>query len=129
MMTDLLIILALLVIAAFFWQLRYMAEQSRRFAERECRKQKVQLLAIAMESAKPSLGGHAGLCWQARYQFEFSTDGLNQYRAHIVIRGKTITKIEWPIFPEPLWDEAPQARGAVGGGCGSRGNCRSGSCR
>ena len=46
MMTDLLIILGLLVVAAFFWQLRQMAEQSRRFVETECSKQKVQLLSV-----------------------------------------------------------------------------------
>ena len=126
MMTDVLLILAVGVIAAFFWQLRQMAEISRRFAERECQKQKVQLLAIAMESARPSFGGHSGICWQAKYMLEFSTDGINQFKATITMRGKQIQKIQWPIFPEPDWVEAPMTKGSIGGGCGSRGSCNSG---
>ncbi|HCD15188.1 DUF3301 domain-containing protein [Shewanella sp.] len=129
MMTDFLLIAALVMIAAFFWQLRQMAELSRVFAERECQRQKVQMLAIAMESARPSIGGKNGLCWKARFMFEFSTDGINQYRGHILMHGKQIQKIEWPIFPEPEWHEAPTARGSVGGGCGSGGGCSSGKCR
>ncbi|MGI2259605.1 DUF3301 domain-containing protein [Shewanella sp. GXUN23E] len=129
MMTDLLIILGLLVVAAFFWQLRQMAEQSRRFAEAECNKQKVQLLSVAMVSARPCFGGHTGIGWKAKFQFEFSTDGMNQFRAHINMQGNRITKIEWPIFPEPEWHQAPQAKGSIGGGCSSRGGCNSGRCR
>lgn len=128
MMSDLLLIIALVVTAAFFWQLRQMAELSRVFAEKECQKQRVQLLAIAMESARPSLGGTTGLCWKAKYLFEFSTDGMNQYRAYIWMQGKKILKIEWPIFPEPEWHEAPTSQGKFGG-CGTRSSCQSGNCK
>lgn len=129
MMTDFLLIAGLFVIAAFFWQLRQMAEISRVYASSECKKQKVQLLSVAMESARPSIGGSNGLCWRAKFIFEFSTDGLNQYRADIAMHGKRIQKIHWPIFPEPEWQEAPEARGSVGGSCGSRGSCNSGGCK
>ena len=129
MMTDFLLFAAVIVIVAFFWQLRQMAELSRVFADRECHKQKVQLLAIAMESARPSIGGSSGLTWKAKYLLEFSTDGINQYRAHIWMHGKTVKKVDWPIFPEPEWFEAPEARGSVGGSCGSRGNCNTGKCK
>jgi hypothetical protein len=125
MMSDLLVIIALVILAAFFWQLRQMAELSRTFAQSECSKQRVQLLAIAMESARPSLGGTTGICWKAKYLLEFSTDGLNQYNAHIWMQGKKIQKIEWPIFPEPEWLQAPMASGS----CGSSGGCHSGGCR
>ncbi|WP_065188667.1 DUF3301 domain-containing protein [Shewanella woodyi] len=129
MMTDFLFFAAVIVIAAFFWQLRQMAELSRIFANRECLKQKVQLLAVAMESARPSIGGSSGLTWKAKYLLEFSTDGINQYKAHIWMHGKTIQKVQWPIFPEPEWHEAPEARGSVGGSCGSRGSCNTGKCK
>ncbi|MCL1143323.1 DUF3301 domain-containing protein [Shewanella gaetbuli] len=128
MMSDFLIMAALVVVAAFFWQLRTMAELSRVMAEQACRKQNVQLLAVAMESASPSLGGHTGLCWKAKFMFEFSTDGINQYRAHIFMQGKTVKKIDWPIFPEPEWMDAPKSQGKFGG-CGSRSSCSSGKCR
>ncbi|WP_394128743.1 DUF3301 domain-containing protein [Shewanella maritima] len=128
MMSDFLIIVALVVIGAFFWQLRQMAETSRVFAEQACNKQKVQLLSIAMINARPSIGGHTGLCWKAQFMFEFSTDGLNQYQAHIGMHGKKIQKINWPIFPEPEWHDAPMAKGKFGG-CGSGGGCNSGKCR
>ncbi|MGS0675075.1 DUF3301 domain-containing protein [Shewanella sp. 30m-9] len=132
MMTDFLIIAAVILIAAFFWQLRQMAEISRIFVNKECQKQKVQLLAIAQESAKPSLGGSSGLTWKVKYLFEFSTDGINQYRGNLWMHGKKIQKIQWPIFPEPEWHEAPESKGSLGGGCGggrSRGNCSSGGCK
>lgn len=127
MMTDFLLIVALVVVAAFFWQLRQMAELSRMVAEQACNKQKVQLLAVAMESARPSIGGHTGLCWRAKFMFEFSTDGMNQYKAHINMHGKRVSKINWPIFPEPEWMDAPTARGKFGG-CGSSSSCNSGKC-
>jgi len=127
MMTDLLLILGLILVAAFFWQLRQMAEISRLFAEKECRRQKVQLLDIAMLQARPTLGGDTGICWKSRFMFDFSTDGLNQFQGHIHMIGKRITKIEWPIFPEPEWLEAPNATGKFGG-CGGQ-SCQSGKCR
>lgn len=129
MMTDLLLLLGVALVAAFFWQLRQMAEIARLFSEKECKRQKVQLLAVAQLSARPTLGASTGIGWKATYLFEFSTDGINQYRGHIQMLGKKIQKIEWPIFPEPEWHEAPTARGSLGGGCGSRSSCNSGSCR
>ncbi len=129
MMTDFLMIAALVVIIAFFWQLRQIAELSRPFARSECRKQRVQLLSIAMESARPSIGGSSGLTWRTKFLMEFSTDGINQYKANIWMHGKRVEKIKWPIFPEPEWHEAPEASGTIGGGCGSRGGCKSGGCR
>ncbi|WP_144209798.1 DUF3301 domain-containing protein [Shewanella donghaensis] len=128
MMSDFILIVAVVVIAAFFWQLRQMAEISRMYAENACGKQKVQLLAIAMESARPSFGGTTGLCWRAKFMFEFSTDGMNQYRAHIHMHGKKIEKINWPIFPEPEWMDAPMAKGKFGG-CGGVSSCNTGKCK
>ncbi|WP_372872778.1 DUF3301 domain-containing protein [Shewanella sp.] len=129
MMTDLLLLLSVFLVAAFFWQLRQMAEIARLFSEKECNRQKVQLLAVAQLSARPTLGSSTGIGWKATYLFEFSTDGINQYRGHIQMLGKKIQKIEWPIFPEPEWLEAPTTRGSLGGGCGSRSSCNSGNCR
>ena len=119
MMTDFLMIAALVLIAAFFWQLRQMAEISHRFIERECARQRVQLIAVAMDNARPSLGGTTGIGWRASYLFEFSTDGINQFRGHVKMHGTRIEKIEWPIFPEPEWQQAPSSKGKFGGGCGS----------
>ncbi|KFZ37195.1 hypothetical protein HR45_12345 [Shewanella mangrovi] len=126
MMTDFLMIAALVLIAAFFWQLRQMAEIARRYMERECARQRVQLVAIAMDAARPTLGGATGLGWRAGFMFEFSTDGINQFRGKLRMRGNQIEKIEWPIFPEPEWQQAPSSKGKFGGGCGS--SCGSGRC-
>ncbi|NKF50231.1 DUF3301 domain-containing protein [Shewanella sp. WXL01] len=128
MMSDFLIIVAVVVIAAFFWQLRQMAELSKAYAEQSCGKQRVQFVSIAMLNASPSIGGQTGLCWNAKFMFEFSTDGENLFKAHIDMKGKTIKKVSWPIFPEPDWQSAPMARGKFGG-CGSGGGCNSGKCR
>ena len=125
MMTDLLLILGIALIAAYFWQLRQMAETSRRFAERESAKQKVQLLSVAMASARPSFGGNTGICWKAKFLLEFSTDGINRYQAEFVMLHNRIISIDWPVFPEPDWMEAPTARGKIGGCCGSKKSCSS----
>lgn len=125
-MIDLLLIFALAILAAFFWQLRQMAEISKKFIERECLKQNVQFIAIAQESAKPHIGGHSGLSWKNKYMFEFSTDGLNQFKGELWMQGKKITKITWPIFPEPEWQHAPQFKN---NSCGNSSRCNSSSCR
>ncbi len=124
-MADLLIILALIAVAALFWQLRQMAEIAKQFAIRECARQNVQMVSVAQENARPALGGTTGIGWKADYQFEFSTDGINNYVGTINMHGTRITKISWPIFPEPEWQSAPQAGrkfGGCGSGCGS--SCR-----
>ena len=123
MMTDLLLILGIFLVAAFFWQLRQMAETSRRFAERESSKQKVQLLSVAMASARPSFGGSTGLCWKAKFFLEFSTDGINRYQAEFIMLHNRILSVDWPVFPEPDWMEAPMARGKIGGCSGSPKSC------
>ncbi|MCH1919848.1 DUF3301 domain-containing protein [Shewanella sp. A3A] len=127
MMTDFLMIAALVLIAAFFWQLRQMAEIAKRFIERECSRQRVQFLAVAMDNARPSFGGTTGIGWRASFMFEFSTDGINQFKGTVRMRGNQVQKIEWPIFPEPDWQQAPSARGKFGGGCGGS-SCGSGGC-
>jgi hypothetical protein len=127
MMSDFILMVALVVLAAFFWQLRQMAELSRAFAERACQKQNVQLLAIAMTSARPSLGGNTGLCWKAKFMFEFSTDGMDQHQGQLSMKGKQIQGIDWPVFPEPEWLDAPLAKGKFGG-CGTSSGCGTGKC-
>ena len=67
--------------------------------------------------------------WKAKYLLEFSTDGINQYKAEIWMHGKKVQKVKWPIFPEPEWLDAPESRGSVGGSCGSKGSCNTGKCK
>ncbi len=124
-MTDLLLILFIFLIAAFFWQLRQMAETSRKFAERETSRQRVQLLSVAMATARPSIGGATGLCWKAKFVIEFSTDGINQLRSDFVMHHNRIHSINWPVFPEPEWEHAPESKGKIGGCCGSKPSCSS----
>ncbi|WP_299008639.1 DUF3301 domain-containing protein [uncultured Shewanella sp.] len=114
MMIDIFIILVIVVIIVFFWQLRQMAEVSRIYVNKECQKQHVQLLAIAQDSARPSLGGNTGFTWKAKYLFEFSTNGIDKHQGHILMLGTRVQKIEWPVFPEPEWQQAPDAKGQIG---------------
>ncbi|MGB0894490.1 MAG: DUF3301 domain-containing protein [Parashewanella sp.] len=125
MMIDLLLILTIFLIAAFFWQLRQMAEVSRKFAESEAKKQNVQVLSVAMISARPSIGGHTGLCWKAKFGLEFSTDGINRYQAEFVMVHNRIQSMDWPVFPEPEWGDVPLSKGKIGGCCGSKTSCSS----
>ncbi|RLV57798.1 DUF3301 domain-containing protein [Parashewanella curva] len=113
-MIDLLLILAIFLIAAFFWQLRQMAENSRLFAEREAAKQNVQMLTVAMSSARPSFGGNTGLCWKANFILEFSTDGIDQHQANFTMLHNRVLSVDWPVFPEPEWEQAPTNRGKIG---------------
>ena len=127
MMSDFLLIALLVIIATYFWQLRNMAELCKIVAEKACKKQNVQLLSTAMESARPWLGGNSGLSWKATYIFEFSTNGINQFQGSIKMMGNKVTKIDWPIFPEPEWFEAPKSQGRFGS-CGGKSSCGSKAC-
>lgn len=110
MLGDVVLLMVLVFVGLWFWQLRQMAEASERHAKRACNSQNLQLLAVALQRARPAFGGNSGLSWRGSYLFEFSTDGVNRLQATMTLHGQTLLGIDWPVFPEPEWQHAPESK-------------------
>ena len=95
-------------VVLWFWQLRQLAEHAEVYAKRACQQQRVQYLSLASTRARPALGGNSGLTWRVAYAMEFSTDGLDRHTATLILHGPALLSIDWPVFPEPLWQAPPK---------------------
>lgn len=96
-------IIALLVLALIvwlFWQTRSMAELAKHTANQHCEKLGLQLLSIARTELKPSRNSKGHFCWQALFQFEFSSDGESFYNGFITINDNKVINIETPAYRE-----------------------------
>jgi hypothetical protein len=51
---------------------------------------------------KPSRNQRGHFCWQAKYQFEFSSDGESYYIGYIVINGTQVISIDTPAYRQAL---------------------------
>ncbi len=133
---DLIILMILAGVGAFFWQLRRISELAQFHAQRACQQRRLQLLNVARSKARLGRVPGSGIGWHCEYQCEFSTDGLNQLTARIEMLGHRLKAVHMPLYPEPEWQQAPTAQGRIGMGscgggassCGPKGNCGSG-CR
>lgn len=96
-MIDILISLGIVLVIAYFWRLRQMAEHCQQFAIQQCKSNHLQFIAIGLTQAKPTCTRQAGLTWATQYSLEFSTNGYDHHRAKIFMQGSVITKIIWPI--------------------------------
>lgn len=95
---EIIALLILCLVCWLFWQTRTMAELAKRAADQHCDKLGLQLLAIARVKLKPSRSQNGHFCWQASYQFEFSSDGESFYLGTIVIKGDKVIKVDTPAY-------------------------------
>ncbi|MDP2560527.1 DUF3301 domain-containing protein [Psychrobium sp. 1_MG-2023] len=95
---EILSLLVLITVVWLFWQTRVMAEIVKTAITDYCEQHNLQLLAVARLKLKPSRNSHGRFCWQAKYQFEFSSDGESYYIGYAVINGKQILNIETPAY-------------------------------
>ncbi|TKB49587.1 DUF3301 domain-containing protein [Ferrimonas aestuarii] len=116
------LILGLLVcgIAAVFWQLRQVAEFAEFHSKRECDRRRLQWVSTARTKARLGFIPGQGLGWRTEFQCEFSTDGINRLHSTLLFSGKKLSDVKMPLYPEPEWQQAPQAKGRIGG-CGGGG--------
>lgn len=94
-------IFALLMLAAgiwLFWQTRVMAETAKSAIEQYCEKHGLQVLSVARVALKPSRNARGNFCWQANYQFEFSSDGESYYLGRLSINGQQVVSIDTPAY-------------------------------
>jgi hypothetical protein len=96
-LTNVVIILTLIVIGVQFWRLRSIAEYMVQYANRYCKKHKLQYISLARTDTKFRI--YKGrLDWQLRYQMEFSSDGQTDYIGTIVSHGKNVVSVELPAY-------------------------------
>lgn len=98
---ELINVLALLTLALIFWlfwQTRVMAEIAKNATDQYGEKHGLQILSLARIKLTPSRNERGHFCWQANYQFEFSSDGESYYLGNIVINGKRVKSIETPAY-------------------------------
>ena len=94
---DILILLALTVIAIQFWRIRGITEFVNRYLVQYCHKQNVQLLTVARLKTKLTfVAGKPD--WHTFFSFEFSSDGTNKYSGIIELKGMRIVATEMPPY-------------------------------
>lgn len=94
-LTDILIMLALVVIAIQFWRIRAITEFVQHYLAGYCEKLHLQLLSVAREKTGVML--HRGKPdWKTRFNFEFSSDGTNRYQGYIEMEGMRVSKVHLP---------------------------------
>ena len=98
---EIIALLLLALIVWLFWQTRSMAELAKQAADQHCEHLGLQLLTVARVKLKPSRNSRGNFCWQAVFQFEFSSDGNSYYLGTIVINGDKVISIDTPAYREP----------------------------
>lgn len=95
-MDELIIILILLAIVAYWWDSASAYEQAYRAAKQACEEGNVQLLDDTLERSKIRLcrheKGYVHFCRE--YEFEFSSDGEVRYSGHLRLAGQSLQNIE-----------------------------------
>lgn len=99
-LANVIILLIIVVIVVQFWRLRSIAEFMVQYANRYCKKHKLQYISLAR--TRTSFTFYKGrLDWQLSYQMEFSSDGQTEYVGTISSHGKNVTDIDLPAYRVP----------------------------
>ncbi len=99
-MNSLLVILALFLVAGYWWHAMRIREAAKASAERACRQADVQLLDDTVALHRFELVRKSGGGWQLLrcYQFEFATDGRQRFHGQITMAGNRSLIIEMDQF-------------------------------
>ena len=92
------LLLSLIIAISFqFWRLRGISESIISFAKHYCKKEGLQYIALARIKTRP--GVYKGqLDWRITYSLHFSSDGENEYVGKIETIGKSVFKVDLPVF-------------------------------
>jgi hypothetical protein len=91
----------LLFIGLVFWYfvyLRKVAEYARSHADKYCKQENLQFLAIARQSSRLRLSKRLGPHWLSSFDFEFSGDGESSYHGTMTLRGYKLDNIDTPAY-------------------------------
>lgn len=95
-MTELLGLMALLLFAAGYWQLRRQSEFAQAWLARYCRKQGFQLLSVYRYRFVWKKGRLL-----TQFRFEFSHDGLQHNEGKFWLHHLSALNVELPVMREP----------------------------
>ena len=91
----------LLFVALIFWYfvyLRRVSEYARSHANKYCKQENLQFLAIARLSSKFRFSKRYGPHWISQFDLEFSGDGESKYHGTMTLRGYKLDKIDTPAY-------------------------------
>ena len=82
----------------YFFYLRKVAEMGKHHAQRYCKQENLQFIAVARSSSKLKFTKKLGFHLQSHFDFEFSGDGESQYQGQIVLHGLKLVKVDVPPY-------------------------------
>ena len=85
-LTDILFLLALVVVMAQFWRIRAITEAANRYVNKYCEQQNLQFISIARN--KTRIGIVRGKPdWKTQFVFEFSGNGEDKHQGVVEMEG------------------------------------------
>jgi hypothetical protein len=91
----------LLFVCLLFWYfvyLRRVSEYARSHANKYCKQENLQFLAIARLSSRFRFSKRFGPHWISDFDFEFSGDGESMYHGSLTLRGYKLDNIDTPAY-------------------------------
>ena len=85
-LTDILILLLVVVIAAQFWRMRAISEAAQRYVAQYCEKQQLQLISVARSHTRITVV-RGKPDWKTQFVFEFSGNGEDKYQGQLDMEG------------------------------------------
>jgi len=99
-LVDVVLLLALVLLANVFWQWRQQAERANAYALRYCQQHQLQLLDVYRSGGKLSWKKSA-VGWQAQFSFSFSSDGESRYEGDLWLFNHKLQHIAVPPYRLP----------------------------
>ncbi len=95
-MLDYLVLLVLVLPAAFWWSSFHAREAAKRAAHRHCEHQGVQFLddSVALTRLRLRRDVTGRLALYREYRFEFSTDGEDRFAGQIRVIGRRVLGVD-----------------------------------
>lgn len=98
MISNLLFILVIAFGISIFWKQRRQTELAKNYIEHRCEQHSLQLISVAR--AEQTYGWPKGpLDIKTRYNFEFSTNGMNCYQGYVLMKGYRVQEMYMPPYP------------------------------
>lgn len=94
---DILLFAVIIAVSFQFWRIRAISEYARRYLERYCDTQALQLISVARSKTRLTLF-KAKLDWYTEFTFEFSSTGEERYFGILSLRGLTVVNTDMPAY-------------------------------
>jgi hypothetical protein len=97
-MENIYILLFVCLICWYFIYLRKVSESARKHANKYCKTEQLQFIAIARRSSRVKFSKQKGFYFLSLFDFEFSGDGESSNVGVISLSGLTLDNIALPAY-------------------------------